>query len=274
MTDKIVEPSAETLAKEAHLKEIITGYGTLGIAYSGGVDSTYLADVAHEVLGRNAHMIIADSPSIPRSELAEAKAMAAERDWKLTVVKTREFENQRFLNNDGKRCYFCKSELFGCMMAYAQAQGITVLAYGENADDTEDETRVGLVAAKERNVATPLKAADLTKDEIRALSARRGLPTATKASFACLSSRVPTGKRISTEKMDQIEEAEELLKKLGFHQYRARHHDDLCRIEITQDEFPKLMAPETREKIIEGLKALGYRHVTLDLAGYRTGSTA
>lgn len=261
-------------AKEERLKALLKGYGELAIAYSGGVDSAYLAAVAHEVLGERARLILADSPSIPRSEIKEAIELAARHGWNLTVVQTSEFENEAFLKNDGTRCYYCKTELFTQMDAFARANGIQVLAYGEIADDALDPTRLGAKAAREHAVVAPLADAGLHKEEIRRLSRARDLPTWNKASFACLSSRFPTGTRVVPEEMRKVEAAEEVLKGLGFHQYRARHHGAVCRVEIDPADFPKLLDPATRTAVVTGINHAGYRYVTLDLAGYRTGSTA
>ena len=266
--------SASARDKEERLKSLLRGYGTLAIAYSGGVDSTYLADVAHETLGAGVRMLLADSPSLPRSELEEAREIARSRNWHLVIIETDEFSNETFLRNDGKRCYICKDELFTRMRRYAQENRIAVLAYGETADDLADPTRVGKLAAGEHKVVAPLLEAGLMKEEIRQLSRRRGLPTWNKASFACLSSRIPAGTPLTIDALNKVERAEEFLKTLGFRQYRARHHGDLCRIEIDPDDFDRLMQPETRKRIVEEIRRIGYRHVTLDLAGYRTGSTA
>jgi len=262
------------LAKEEKLKQLIKRYGNLVIAYSGGVDSTYLADVAHEVLGPAARLVIADTPSMPRAELDEAVALAKQRGWNLTVIRTNEFSNEDYLRNDRDRCYICKGELFATMRSFARENGITVLAYGENADDTGDVTRYGRLAAQENEAVAPLLLAELHKSEIRELSRKRGLPTWDKASFACLSSRFPAGTRLTIADMAKVERAEEALKRLGFHQYRARHHGDLCRIELDVNDLAAVLDPKTRETLIREITALGYRYVTLDLAGYRTGSTA
>jgi len=262
------------LQKETLLKDLLSAQGAIVVAYSGGVDSTYLADVAHETLGDRARLALADSPSIPRSELEEARALAAARGWNLVVLKTAEFDKDEFLRNDGRRCYVCKGELFEQMNVFARSEGISCIAYGETADDSADATRLGRLAAREHRALAPLQTVGLVKDEIRVLSRRRGLPTWNKASFACLASRVPKGSRIDAESLARIEQAEEALKNLGFHQYRARHHGDLCRIEVDANELARAVEPAVRETILRELRNAGYRHVTLDLAGYRTGSTA
>lgn len=266
--------SDETLAREAALKDLMRGYGALAIAYSGGVDSTYLAAVAHEVLGDKASMILADSPSIPRSELKDAAAIAGERGWNFHCIQTHEFQDATFLKNDASRCYVCKGELFNHMDTYAKEHGISVIAYGELAEDGLDPTRMGAKAAREHRVVAPLAEAKLTKDEIRALSKQRGLPTWDKASFACLSSRVPTGTPIDIPTLSKVEKAEEVLRGLGFRQYRARHHGDICRIEVDPEDMEKLLDPMLRSAVAKGVRAAGYRYVTLDLSGYRMGNTA
>lgn len=262
------------LEKEKALKDLLAGYGGLVVAYSGGVDSTYLAAVAHEVLGDKLKLVIADSPSMPRSELEEAIALAEKRGWPLDIIETREFENPEFVKNDRNRCYVCKAELFGRMRRYAEENSVPVLAYGETAGDLADATRVGHIAAREKGVVAPLLEVGLTKEEIRDLSRRRDLPTWNKASFACLSSRFPTGRQLTLHEMARVERAEEVLKKLGFRQYRARHHGPICRIEIDLEDLHKILSDEVRTTLVRELKKAGYRHVTLDLAGYKTGGSA
>ena len=261
-------------AKEAKLIEILREYGAIAIAYSGGVDSAYLSAVAHETLGDDARLILADSPSIPRAEVKEACDLAEARGWNLTVVATTEFENEAFLKNDGTRCYHCKTELFTQMDAYVATNGISVVAYGEITEDQLDPTRLGARAAREHDVVAPLALAGLEKEEIRRLSRVRELPTWNKASFACLSSRFPTGTRVEPKEVHKVEAAEEVLKSLGFHQYRARHHGDVCRVEVDASDIPRLLDESIRNAVVAGITQAGYRYVTLDLAGYRTGSTA
>ncbi|MEN8254545.1 MAG: ATP-dependent sacrificial sulfur transferase LarE [Verrucomicrobiota bacterium] len=257
--------------KEQALLEELRSYGAIAVAYSGGVDSTYLADCAHEALGQNARMIIADSPSIPREELQEAIDMATERGWNLRVVQTGEHLKDEYLENKGDRCFHCKNELFSKMETILSEFGDIVLAHGAIEDDKGD-IRPGAQAAANHCVVAPLQNAGLYKSEIRILSERRGLPTAEKASFACLGSRFPTGTRIELEAMTQVEQAEAILRARGYVQYRVRHHGDLCRIEIDPKDFNKLMDECT--EIVEAIKQTGYRFVTLDLGGYSMGSSA
>jgi uncharacterized protein len=259
--------------KEQALRDLLSDYGSVAIAYSGGVDSAYLSDVAHDVLGKACRLVLADSPSIPRAEVQDAVRLAATRGWQLEVIQTEEFNDESYLKNDNRRCYYCKSELFKRMNRYASENQINVLAYGAMVDDLGD-VRPGHDAAREYRVVAPLQEAQLGKDEIRELSRDRDLPTWNKASFACMASRVPTGMAISRETIMQIEKAEDVLRRMGFHQFRARHHGDLCRIEIEPGEFTRLLEPGVRDELVREIRAAGYRHVTCDLAGYRTGSTA
>ncbi|MBI2425609.1 MAG: ATP-dependent sacrificial sulfur transferase LarE [Candidatus Hydrogenedentes bacterium] len=265
---------AFVLAKEQALFARLQTFPALAVAYSGGVDSTYLAAVAHDALGGALTLILADSPSIPRSEVREAIALAEERGWPLQIVQTTEFDKEAFLANDGTRCYHCKTELFTQMDAIAKTHGIPVIAYGEIADDRHDPTRLGAKAAAEHQVIAPLADAGLSKEEIRRLAKARGLANWNKASFACLSSRFPKGTPVNIEEMHRVEAGEEFLKAHGFHQYRVRHHGDLCRIEVEPRDFPKFLDPAFHEALLANFREIGYKHITLDLAGYRTGSTA
>lgn len=260
--------------KAAALRAQLAACDSIAVAYSGGVDSSLLADIAHEVLGTKAWAVLADSPSIPRSELRDAVAQAETRGWQLRIIHTEEFTNESYLNNLGNRCYFCKGELFSRMDAFAREHRIQNLAYGENADDRLDPTRFGAKAAREHRVLAPLAENGLTKNDVRLLSKERGLPSWDKPGFACLSSRFPVGTRVTMEDIQKIEAAEEALKREGFRQYRARHYGDTCRIEIEPDDFPRILEPATRERLLAAIRDAGYRHITLDLAGYRMGSTA
>ena len=271
---KVAELAEDTLHKEAALKELLASYGSILIAYSGGVDSTYLADVAHDVLGEAARLVLADAPSLPRSELRDAVRIAAKRGWNLTVIETKEFEDDTFLDNSERRCYFCKNIKLASIGALAKEWGIETLAHGENVDDTRDTTRFGAQATHEHGVVGPMMEVGLSKAEIRLLSRARGLPTWDKPSYSCLATRFPTGHRLNIEELGRVEEAEETLKSCGFRQFRARHHGELCRIELELAELTRALDPELREQIVARFSALGYRHVTLDLAGYRSGSTA
>ena len=267
---------SEAANKLEQLRALLKSYGSCLVAYSGGVDSVFLARVAHEVLRERALAAIADSPSLPRRELQEALDIAAEFSFPVRVVKTREFANENYTANPANRCYFCKHELFEELTPLARAEKFAVIAYGENASDTGD-FRPGAQAAAEFQVCAPLKEAGLTKAEIRELSAQLGLPTADKPQMACLSSRVPYGEAVTPEKLRMIEQAEYVLRDLGFHDVRVRHHEmqkqSLARIEVGPAELQKFLMDGAAEKIADALKQIGYAHITLDLQGYRRGST-
>jgi uncharacterized protein len=248
------------------------------------VDSVFLARVANEVLAEKALAVLADSPSLPRREMEEAVAIAQKFNIPLQVVRTKEFDNPDYLANPNNRCYFCKHELFTEIAPLARARGFAVIAYGENASDIGDH-RPGALAAEEFEVRAPLKEAGLTKAEIRELSAHFGLPTADKPQMACLSSRVPYGEAVSPKKLSMIEQAEYVLRDLGFYDVRVRHHElssalagqpptvrHLARIEVGPAEMSKLLIDDAASNVAGALKKIGYAHVTLDLQGYRRGS--
>lgn len=263
------------------LRDLIRSFESCVVAYSGGVDSVFLAWMANDVLAKRSLAVIADSPSLPRRELEEAVEIAERFGIPLRVVRTQEFDNPSYVANPNNRCYFCKTELFTQLAPLARTEGFAVIAYGENASDIGD-FRPGAQAAAEFQVRAPLKEAGLTKAEIRELSAKFGLPTAEKPQMACLSSRVPYGEAVTPEKLSMIERAEYVLRDQGFYDVRVRHHElggsHLARIELGAAEMGRIfeVSPETQqprfEQVASELRRIGYAHVTLDLQGYRRGS--
>ena len=241
------------------------------VAFSGGVDSTFLLAVAREVLGDGAKAVTAVSPTYSPHEVEAARRMAAHLGVPLEILETDEFNDERFVANPKERCYWCKTELFSKLVRRAVELGCAAVLDGSNADDTGDY-RPGMTAARELGVRSPLMEISFTKADIRAESRRIGLPTWDKPSYACLASRIPYGTRITPEIVARIEASERFLREAGFSQVRVRHHGDLARIEILPAEFVRVMEPALRERLVAAVKALGYAYVTLDLQGYRTGS--
>jgi pyridinium-3,5-biscarboxylic acid mononucleotide sulfurtransferase len=282
------------VSKLDQLRDLLRSYGSCLVAYSGGVDSVFLARVARDVLGDKSLAVIADSASLPRRELNEALEIAERFRIPVRVVRTQEFQNPNYTANPTNRCYFCKHELFTELEPIARDEKFAVIAYGENASDVGD-FRPGAQAAKEFQVRAPLKEVGMTKAEIREFSAQLGLPTADKPQMACLSSRIPYGETVTPEKLRMIEAGENVLRDLGFYDVRVRHHElrasdavrldpkallatrqsplsHLARIEVGPSELPKLLENGNSTKVAEALKEIGYAHVTLDLQGYRRGS--
>ncbi len=251
------------------LKEILESLGSVAIAYSGGVDSTFLSKVAFDVLGDNALAITARSETYPRSEFEEASELTKKIGIRHKVIVSEELDIPEFSDNPVNRCYYCKKELFTKLKEIATEQGVKHVLDGSNFDDLDDY-RPGMQAVEELDVRSPLKEAEMTKDDIRELSKRLGLSTWDKPSFACLSSRFPYGNKITREKLTAVGEAEIFLRELGIRQLRVRHHDKTARIEVAEDDMTVLF--QNREQVVSKLKELGYTYVTMDLQGYRTGS--
>jgi pyridinium-3,5-biscarboxylic acid mononucleotide sulfurtransferase len=266
-----VTAGPDLAAKRALLDKHLRGLGRTLIAYSGGVDSAFLAWAAHRALGSNVLAVIADSPSLARTQLADATAFAAEQGIPLEVIVTSELDRPEYARNDASRCFHCKDELFTAMEEFRRRRGFDSIAYGVNLDD-QGEFRPGQRAAEQHRVAAPLREAGLTKQEIRELSRVAGLRVWDKPASACLSSRIEYGREVTREKLGVVERGEDALHALGFRQVRVRHHGDIVRIEIAREELTRALSPEMAAEFTRIFKALGFKFVTLDLEGFRSGS--
>ena len=257
--------------KAARLRDILAGYESVLVAFSGGVDSAYLAIAASQALGPKALAVTADSPSYPDTHRQLALTIARDFNLAHEVIHTDELDRPEYRANPANRCYFCKDELYGRLSEVARAKGFAVVVDGNNADDRGDY-RPGRQAAREHGVRSPLDEADLTKDEIRELSRQAGLNSWDEPASACLSSRIPYGSEVTAAALSQIERAEQVLRDLGFRIFRVRHHDTVARIELARSEMPRALDAAVNPQLVEGIKALGYHYVSLDLQGYRLGS--
>jgi uncharacterized protein len=263
--------SPATVPKRELLDAKIRGLGRTLVAYSGGVDSAFLAWVTSQALGADMLAVIADSPSLARTHLAEAVAFAREQSIPLEIITTSELDRAEYVRNDGSRCFHCKDELFSVMEAFRVAHGFDAIAYGVNVDDQGD-FRPGQIAASQHHVAAPLLEAGLTKQEIRELAHRANLRVWDKPASACLSSRIEYGRPVTREALSIIERGEDAIRALGFRQFRVRHHGEIVRIEIARDELPRALSSSMAAEFTRVFKALGFKFVTLDLEGFRSGS--
>ena len=262
---------AETASRLSALEARLAQLGSLMVAYSGGVDSAFLAATAHRMLGSRMIAVLADSPSLGRRDLEQACAFAQSIHMPLNVVATAELERPEYQRNDANRCFHCKDELFAVMESLGAKLGFAHIAYGMNADDTRD-FRPGQRAAEQHAVLAPLAEAGLTKLEVRALAKAAGYPLWDRPAAPCLSSRVEYGRTVTREVLEQVERAEESLRQLGFREFRVRHHGDLARVEIARAELPRALTMEMLDALTAALKQAGYQYVTLDCTGFRSGS--
>ena len=260
-----------TAAKLNALEDRLRSLDKLMVAYSGGVDSAFLAAVAHRVLGDRMLAVLADSPSLARRDMEQAKAFAETQGIPLRVIQTEELANPEYQRNDANRCFHCKTELFESMKKLGAELGFTNIAYGMNADDRRDY-RPGQRAAEDHEVLAPLADVNLTKNEIRTLAKDAGYTLWDRPAAPCLSSRVEYGRTVTREVLEQIERGEESLRQLGFREFRVRHHGEIARIEISRAEMPRALSLEMMETISEEVRKAGFKYVTLDCTGFRSGS--
>lgn len=268
---KLMLGAANLEQKAARLREIVASHPGLIVAYSGGVDSAFLAWTARQVLGDRMLAVIADSASLARTHLEDAVSFAHEHAIPVEVIETRELENPAYARNDATRCFHCKNELFTVLESYREVRGFEAIAYGVNADD-EGDFRPGQQAARAHHVLSPLLDAGLTKVEIRELARQAGLRVWDKPASACLSSRMEYGRAVTAEALSVIEQGEDALCRMGFRQFRVRHHGEIVRIEIAPDELPRALTAEMARRFTAIFKGLGFKFVTLDLEGFRSGS--
>lgn len=266
-----MEINMDLKEKYEKLQQILKDLGSVAVAFSSGVDSTFLLRVAKDVLGDKVIAVTASSCSFPMRELEEAKKFCADNQIQHIICKSEELDIEGFRQNPVNRCYLCKQELFQKILGIAQENNLAAVVEGSNLDDDGDY-RPGLVAVKELGIKSPLREAELSKAEIRELSRQMGLSTWDKQSFACLSSRFVYGESIDEKKLSMVDKAEQLLLDMGFHQVRVRIHGMLARIEVLPEELPRMVEPKISGRITEQFKAFGFTYVTLDLLGYRTGS--
>ena len=266
-----VSGAAEAAAKLHTLEARLEQLGSLMVAYSGGVDSAFLAGTAHRVLGDRMLAVLADSPSLARRDLEQARDFANALKMPLHVVATEELERPEYARNDANRCFHCKDELFAVMEALGGKLGFTHIAYGMNADDTRD-FRPGQRAAEQHAVLAPLAEAGLTKIEVRALAKAAGYSLWDRPAAPCLSSRVEYGRTVTREVLEQVEKAEESLRQLGFRELRVRHHGEVARVEIARAELPRALSMEMMDSISAALRQAGFQYVALDCAGFRSGA--
>lgn len=271
MNNQISEPTQTQLRKYDDLKKMIKGFGSVAVAFSGGVDSTFLLYAAKEALGDQVIAVTAQSCFFPKRELDEAKSFCEQQKIRHFICQSEELDIEGFSHNPKNRCYLCKHELFEKIRCIAEQEKIAEIAEGSNLDDNGDY-RPGLQAVAELGIQSPLRSIGFTKDDIRTLSKHFGLTTWDKQSFACLSSRFVYGETISREKLGMVDQAEQLLLDLGFHQVRVRIHGTIARIELMPEEFPKLLEEDIRNQITSSFRLFGFTYVTMDLTGYRTGS--
>jgi pyridinium-3,5-biscarboxylic acid mononucleotide sulfurtransferase len=263
--------AADLVAKRSALDVRLRSLGRTLVAYSGGVDSAFLAWAAHQELGNRMLAVIADSPSLARTQLADALAFAREQDIPLEIISTSEVERPEYVRNDAARCFFCKDELFTVMESFCRARGFDSIAYGVNVNDQGD-FRPGQGAASAHGIAAPLLDAGLSKQEIRDLARAAGLRVWDKPASACLSSRIEYGRPVTREALSAVEQGEDALLALGFRQFRVRHHGEIVRIEIAREELPRALNLEIAAEFTRIFRALGFKFVTLDLEGFRSGS--